>query len=94
MRDELVEIQGRIGELGHEVAKVRDLTRCAIHHSTTCSDQFILCDPRTDELLSNHLLPFSPTKYTTGLSYYGDLRRRNSVSPPFIPPTAIRAQQP
>ena len=55
-------------------------------HSTTCSDQFVLRDPRTDELLSNHPLLFSPTKYTTGLSYYGDLRRRNSVSPPFIPP--------
>jgi hypothetical protein len=88
MRDEFVEMQGRIGELGREMAKVCDLTRYAIHHSTTCSNHFVLHDPCTDELLSNHppILPFSPTKYTTGLSYYGDLHRRNSVSPPFISP--------
>ncbi|KAI0275581.1 hypothetical protein BGY98DRAFT_1178251 [Russula aff. rugulosa BPL654] len=75
MRDELVEMQGRISELGREMAKVRDLTRYPIHHSTTCSDQFVLRDSRTDELLS--------------LSYYGDLGRRNSVSPPFIPPLPL-----
>jgi hypothetical protein len=55
--------------------QVRDLTRFAIHHVIACfspsrvhraSDQFIVRDPRTDELLNNRPLR-SITKYTTGL---------------------------
>jgi hypothetical protein len=92
---------------GTRNGQVCDLAWYAIHHAIVCfslsrvyrpSDQFILRDPCTDELLNNCPLPFSPTEYTTGLClphlFHGDLRGRESVSQPFIPPSAIRAVQP
>ncbi len=43
---------------------------------------------------SHSLPPHTPQGSVSRISSYGDLRRRDSVSPPFIPPSAIRAEQP
>jgi hypothetical protein len=92
MRDKLVEMQGRISEPGREMAKFTTssgmLSTMLLRAQTNSS--FAI---HADELLNNRPLPFSPTKYTRGLSS-GDLRRCKSVSPPLIPPSAIRAEQP
>jgi hypothetical protein len=76
-----VEMQGRIVVLGREMAKFAKssgmLSRVqfsahAVHRS---SDQLIVRHPRTDELLNNRLLPFSPTSFTTGLCPHIFLQR-------------------
>jgi hypothetical protein len=83
MRDKLVEMQGRISEPGREMAKFTTssgmLSTMLLRAQTNSS--FAI---HADELLNNRPLPFSPTKYTRGLSS-GDLRRCKSVSPPLIP---------
>jgi hypothetical protein len=43
---------------------------------------------------SHSLPPHTPQSSVSRISSYSDLRRRDSVSPPFIPPSAIRAEQP
>ena len=93
MRVKLVEMQSRISESGREMTKFTTssgmLSTMPLRVQTNSS--FAI---HADELLNNRRLPFSPTKSTIGLSYYGDRHRRESVSPPSIRPSAIRAEQP
>ncbi|KAI9507111.1 hypothetical protein F5148DRAFT_1015458 [Russula earlei] len=107
MRDELVEMQGRIGELGREMAKF--VTSSAILSATPSriSAQAVSTAPQTNSSFAIHaqtsssitvhshsLPPNTPPASVSGISSFSDLRRRDSVSPPFVPPSAIRAEQP
>ena len=107
MRDELLEVQGRIGELGREMAKL--VTAPAILSSlpSRVSAQAVSTAPQTNSSFAIHaqtsssitvhshsLPPNTPQPTVSRISSYSDLRRRDSVSPPFIPSSAIRAEQP
>ncbi len=108
MRDELVEMQGRISELGREMAKY--VTSPAGMPSTMplrVSTQAVSTAPQTNSSFAIHaqtssaiavhsrsLPPHTPQSSVSRISSYSDLRRRDSVSPPFILPSAIRAEQP
>jgi hypothetical protein len=53
--------------------------------------------PQTSSSITVHshsLPPNTPQASISRISSYGDLRRRESVIPPFIPPSAIRVEQP
>ncbi|KAF8265667.1 hypothetical protein EI94DRAFT_1685323 [Lactarius quietus] len=108
MRDELMEMQGRIGELGREVAKL--VTAPAILSSTPSrvSAQAVSTAPQTNSSFAIHaqtsssitvhshsIPPHTPQQPSVSrMSSQSDLRRRDSISPPFVPPSAIRAEQP
>ena len=108
MRDELLEMQGRIGELGREVAKL--VTTPAILSSlpSRVSAQAVSTAPQTNSSFAIHaqtsssitvhshsIPPQTPQQPSVSrMSSQSDLRRRDSISPPFVPPSAIRAEQP
>jgi hypothetical protein len=107
MRDELMEMQGRIGELGREMAKFATSPGMLSTMPTRVSAQAVSTAPQTNSSFAIHaqtsssitvhshsLPPNTPQPSVSRISSYGDLRRRDSVSPPFIPPSAIRAEQP
>ena len=107
MRDELMEMQGRIGELGREVAKFVTSPGILSTMPSRVSAQAVSTAPQTNSSFAIHaqtsssitvhshsLPPNTPQPSVSRISSYGDLRRRDSVSPPFVPPSAIRAEQP
>ena len=107
MRDELVEMQGRIGELGREMAKFATSPGMLSTMPSRVSAQAVSTAPQTNSSFAIHaqtsssitvhshsLPPHTPQASVSRISSYSDLRRRDSVSPPFIPPSAIRAEQP
>ncbi|KAH9983382.1 hypothetical protein BJV74DRAFT_777130, partial [Russula compacta] len=108
MRDELVEMQGRIGELGREVAKFATSPAILSTTPSRVSAQAVSTAPQTNSSFAIHaqtsssitvhshsLPPNTPQAATVSrISSYSDLRRRDSVSPPFVPTSAIRAEQP
>jgi hypothetical protein len=107
MGDELVEMQGRIGELGREMAKFASSPGMLSTMPSRVSAQAVSTAPQTNSSFAIHaqtsssitahshsLPPNTPRASIFRMSSYGDLRRRESVSPPFIPPSAIRAEQP
>jgi len=107
MRDEFVEMQGRIGELGREMAKFATSPGMLSTMPSRVSAQAVSTAPQTNSSFAIHaqtsssitvhshsLPPHTPQASVSRISSYGDLRRRDSVSPPFIPPSAIRAEQP
>ena len=107
MRDELVEMQGRIGELGREMAKFATSPGMLSTMPSRVSAQAVSTAPQTNSSFAIHaqtsssitvhshsLPPHTPQASVSRMSSYSDLRRRDSVSPPFIPPSAIRAEQP
>ena len=107
MRDELVEMQGRIGELGREMAKFATSPGMLSTMPSRVSAQAVSTAPQTNSSFAIHaqtsssitvhshsLPPQTPQASVSRISSYSDLRRRDSVSPPFIPPSAIRAEQP
>jgi len=107
MRDELMEMQGRIGELGREVAKFVTSPAVLSTMPSRVSAQAVSTAPQTNSSFAIHaqtsssitvhshsLPPNTPQPSVSRISSYSDLRRRDSVSPPFVPPSAIRAEQP
>lgn len=108
MRDELMEMQGRVGELGREVARL--VTTPAILSSlpSRVSAQAVSTAPQTNSSFAIHaqtsssitvhshsIPPHTPQQPSVSrMSSQSDLRRRDSISPPFVPPSAIRAEQP
>jgi hypothetical protein len=107
MRDELVEMQGRIGELGREMAKFATAPGMLSTMPSRVSAQAVSTAPQTNSSFAIHaqtsssitvhshsVPPNTPQPSVSRISSYSDLRRRDSVSPPFIPPSAIRAEQP
>ena len=107
MRDELMEMQGRIGELGREMAKFATSPGMLSTMPSRVSAQAVSTAPQTNSSFAIHaqtsssitvhshsLPPNTPQASISHVPSYGDLRRRESVSPPFIPPSAIRAEQP
>ena len=107
MRDELMEMQGRIGELGREMAKFATSPGMLSTMPSRVSAQAVSTAPQTNSSFAIHaqtsssitvhshsLPPNTPQSSVSRMSSYSDLRRRESVSPPFIPPSAIRAEQP
>ncbi|KAI0293637.1 hypothetical protein B0F90DRAFT_1762074 [Multifurca ochricompacta] len=109
MRDEFMEMQGRIGELGREVAKLVISPVTLSSTPSRVSAQAVSTAPQTNSSFAIHaqtsssitvhshsLPPNTPTPQpsVSRMSSYGDLRRRDSVSPPFVPPSALRAEQP
>jgi hypothetical protein len=107
MRDELMEMQGRIGELGREMAKFATSPGILSTMPSRVSAQAVSTAPQTNSSFAIHaqtsssitvhshsLPPNTPQSSVSRISSYSDLRRRDSVSPPFIPPSAIRAEQP
>ena len=107
MRDELMEMQGRIGELGREMAKFATSPGMLSTMPSRVSAQAVSTAPQTNSSFAIHaqtsssitvhshsLPPNTPQASVSRISSYGDLRRRESISPPFIPPSAIRAEQP
>jgi hypothetical protein len=107
MRDELMEMQGRIGELGREVAKFVTSPAVLSTMPTRVSAQAVSTAPQTNSSFAIHaqtsssitvhshsLPPNTPQPSVSRISSYSDLRRRDSVSPPFVPPSAVRAEQP
>jgi hypothetical protein len=107
MRDELVEMQGRIGELGREMAKIATSPGMLSTMPSRVSAQAVSTAPQTNSSFAIHaqtsssitvhshsLPPHTPQASVSRMSSYSDLRRRDSISPPFIPPSAIRAEQP
>ena len=107
MRDELMEMQGRIGELGREMAKFATSPGILSTMPSRVSAQAVSTAPQTNSSFAIHaqtsssitvhshsLPPNTPQASVSRISSYSDLRRRDSVSPPFIPPSAIRAEQP
>jgi len=107
MRDELMEMQGRIGELGREVARLVTSPSVLSTMPTRVSAQAVSTAPQTNSSFAIHaqtsssitvhshsLPPHTPQPSVSRISSYSDLRRRDSVSPPFVPPSAIRAEQP
>ena len=107
MRDELMEMQGRIGELGREVAKFVTSPSVLSTMPTRVSAQAVSTAPQTNSSFAIHaqtsssitvhshsLPPNTPQPSVSRISSYSDLRRRDSVSPPFVPHSAIRAEQP
>ena len=106
MRDELMEMQGRIGELGREMAKFATSPGILSTAPSRVSAQAVSTAPQTNSSFAihaqtsssitvhSHSLPPNTPPSLSRISSYSDLRRRDSVSPPFIPPSAIRAEQP
>ena len=107
MRDELMEVQGRIGELGREMAKFATSPGILSTMPSRVSAQAVSTAPQTNSSFAIHaqtssaitvhshsLPPNTPQASISRISSHTDLRRRESVSPPFIPPSAIRAEQP
>jgi hypothetical protein len=107
MQDELMEMQGRIGELGREMAKFATTPGILSTMPSRVSAQAVSTAPQTNSSFAIHaqtsssitvhshsLPPNTPQASVSRISSYSDLRRRDSVSPPFIPPSAIRAEQP
>ena len=106
MRDELMEMQGRIGELGREMAKYATSPGILSTMPSRVSAQAVSTAPQTNSSFAihaqtsssitvhSHSLPPNTPPSVSRISSYSDLRRRDSVSPPFIPPSAIRAEQP
>jgi hypothetical protein len=107
MRDELMEVQGRISELGREVAKLVTAPAILSSPPSRVSAQAVSTAPQTNSSFAIHaqtsssitvhshsLPPNTPQPSVSRISSYSDLRRRDSVSPPFIPSSAIRAEQP
>ncbi|KAI0251515.1 hypothetical protein BJV78DRAFT_1210251 [Lactifluus subvellereus] len=107
MRDELLEVQGRIGELGREMARLVTAPAVLSTLPSRVSAQAVSTAPQTNSSFAIHaqtsssitvhshsLPPNTPQPTVSRVSSYSDLRRRDSVSPPFIPPSAIRAEQP
>ncbi len=107
MRDDLMEMQGRIGELGREVAKLVTSPAILSTMPSRVSAQAVSTAPQTNSSFAIHaqtsssitvhshsLPPNTPQGSVSRISSYSDLRRRDSVSPPFVPPSAIRAEQP
>jgi hypothetical protein len=61
----------------------------------TNSSFTIHAQPSSSITVHSYLLPpNTPQASVSRISSYGDLRRRESISPPFIPPSPIRAKQP
>ena len=107
MQDELLEMQGRIGELGREVAKFATSPAVLSTLPSRVSAQAVSTAPQTNSSFAIHaqtsssitvhshsLPPNTPQASVSRISSFSDLRRRDSVSPPFVPPSAIRAEQP
>jgi hypothetical protein len=107
MRDELMEMQGRIGELGREMAKFATSPGIISTMPSRVSAQAVSTAPQTNSSFAIHaqtsssitvhshsLPPNTPQASVSRISSYSDLRRRDSVSPPFIPHSAIRIEQP
>jgi hypothetical protein len=63
MRDKLVGMEGRIGELGLEMARFATSVYLSLVSSQSCIhrplDEFILRGPHTDELLNNRQVSVS-----------------------------------
>ncbi|KAH9164375.1 hypothetical protein EDB89DRAFT_2141389 [Lactarius sanguifluus] len=107
MRDELMEMQGRIGELGREVAKLVTTPAVLSSAPSRVSAQAVSTAPQTNSSFAIHaqtsssitvhshsIPPHTPQPSVSRMSSQSDLRRRDSISPPFVPPSAIRAEQP
>jgi hypothetical protein len=107
MRDELMEVQGRISELGREVARLVTAPAVLSSLPSRVSAQAVSTAPQTNSSFAIHaqtsssitvhshsLPPNTPPSSVSRMSSYSDLRRRDSVSPPFIPSSAIRGEQP
>jgi hypothetical protein len=107
MRDELVEVQGRIGELGREVAKLVTAPAVLSSLPSRVSAQAVSTAPQTNSSFAIHaqtsssitvhshsLPPNTPQSSVSPASSYTDLRRRESLSPPFVPSSAVRAEPP
>jgi hypothetical protein len=108
MRDELMEMQGRIGELGREVARLVTAPAILSSMPSRVSAQAVSTAPQTNSSFAIHaqtsssitvhshsIPPQTPQQPSVSrMSSQSDLRRRDSISPPFVPPSAIRAEQP
>src|SRR6266436_2036289 len=109
MRDELVEMQGRISELGQGMAKYatsagmlstmpsRVLTQAVTVSTAPQTNSSFAIHTQTSSSITVHshsLPPHTTQSSVSHISSNSDLRRRDSDSPPFIPPSAIRAEQP
>ena len=108
MRDELMEMQGRIGELGREVAKLVTAPAILSSMPSRVSAQAVSTAPQTNSSFAIHaqtsssitvhshsIPPQTPQQPSVSrMSSQSDLRRRDSISPPFVPSSAIRAEQP
>ena len=93
-----MEMQGCIGELGREMARFATspgmLYCSAIHHAIASSFAIHAQTSSSITIHSHSVSPNTPQASVSRISSYRDLRRRESVSPPFIPPFSIRAEQP
>ena len=107
MRDELMEMQGRIGELGREVARLVTTPAVLSSPPSRVSAQAVSTAPQTNSSFAIHaqtsssitvhshsIPPHTPQPSVSRMSSQSDLRRRDSISPPFVPPSAIRPEQP
>jgi hypothetical protein len=107
MRDELMEVQGRISELGREVAKLVTAPAVLSSLPSRVSAQAVSTAPQTNSSFAIHaqtsssitvhshsLPPNTPQPSVSPASSYSDLRRRESLSPPFVPSSAVRAEPP
>ena len=99
MRDELIEMQGSIGEFGREMAKLATLRDAITCFNPSCvhgpSDQFILRHLRTDEFPNFHSLQ-PDTSQVSIPAYLPAATSADAIRSAhhFIPPSAIRSQQP
>jgi hypothetical protein len=83
-------LEGTVNEMRDKLGDARPYRRAGTRNGQVCD--------LTGMLSTTQAVSTAPQSYTTGpvsrISSYGDLRGRESVSPPFIPPSAIRAENP
>ncbi|KAH9060243.1 hypothetical protein EDB87DRAFT_1790250, partial [Lactarius vividus] len=91
MRDELMEMQGRIGELGREVAKLVTIPAVLSSTPSRVSAQAVSTAPQTNSSFAIHAQTSSSI---TVHSHSIPPHTPQPSVPPFVPPSAIRAEQP
>ncbi|THH17770.1 hypothetical protein EW146_g3111 [Bondarzewia mesenterica] len=85
MQEEIIEVQGRIGELGREMAKLATAP-ANLSSGPSRSPPSVSSAPPTSSVIAIHSLPPVAPVLTTPRVVSGP-RRRDSMSPPFVPST-------